>query len=66
MRPVATPARPPLVLPSAPHRPARTLAARLGLALALITFVALVCFLGGDGYRDGDEVPADLSLLDAF
>lgn len=57
--------RPPLRLPSPPVSPLRTLALRLGVALGLITFVALVAYLGRAGYRDGDEI-GTLTLLDAF
>ena len=58
-------ARPPLRLPTRPPRPARTLGLRLLLAIAIITFIAVVAWIGGDGYRDGDEVDG-LSWLDAF
>lgn len=58
--------RPPLRLPSSPSSsPLRTLALRLGFSIGLITFVALVAWIGRDGYRDGDEV-GTLTLLDAF
>jgi voltage-gated potassium channel len=63
---VPLPLQPALSLPSRPRKPARTLAARLAVALGLIAFVALVAYLGGDGYRDGDEDPAEITLLDAF
>ena len=63
---MSLPSRPKLSLPTRPHRPARTLALRLAVALGLITFVALVAWAGGDGYRDGDEMPTSVSLLDAF
>ena len=59
------PSRPALTLPTRPPTPARTLGLRLALALALIAFVALVAWLGRDGYRDGDDV-GDLTVLDAF
>ena len=60
------PTTPALTPPATPPSPVRVLGRRLALAIALIAFVALVCWLGGDGYRDGDEDPADISLLDAF
>lgn len=62
---MAVQSRPPLLLPSRPPTPARTLARRLGLALGLIAFVALVAWIGRDGYRDGDDL-GGVSLLDAF
>lgn len=38
---------------------------RLALAIGLILFVALVAYLGRDGYVDGDEQPAEVTMLDA-
>lgn len=52
-------------LPSAETSAWRRLALRIGIATGLILFVALVCFLGRDGYRDGDEV-GGISVLDAL
>lgn len=55
----------PVELPRSGSRsPLRPFAVRLGVAVGLIVFVAMVCYLGRDGYADaaGDEV----SLLDAF
>lgn len=52
-------------LPQAPAQPYSVLVRRLVLSLALIVAVALVAYLGRDGYKDagaGDGV----SLLDAF
>ncbi len=51
-------------LPARGGGPLQTLARRLGFALGLITIVALVAYLGRDGYSDaaGDGV----TLLDAF
>lgn len=51
-------------LPARDGGPLRTLARRLGFALALTTIVALIAYLGRDGYSDasGDGV----TLLDAF
>jgi len=62
---VPLPSQPALTLPTRPPTPARTLARRLAIAIGLIAFVALVCLLGADGYRDGDEDPAQITLLDA-
>jgi voltage-gated potassium channel len=57
--------RPPLSLPKGESSPARTLLLRLGVAFALIAFVAVVAYIGRDGYRDGDE-QGTMTLLDAF
>jgi len=54
----------PLRLPSRRRGPVRTLAARLGVALALITVIALAVYLDRDGYRDSAQDGVD--LLDAF
>jgi voltage-gated potassium channel len=43
----------------------RKLALRLAFAVSLILFVAVVCFLGREGYRDGDDV-GGLSVVDAL
>jgi voltage-gated potassium channel len=43
----------------------RKLALRLAFAVSLILFVAVVCFVGREGYRDGDAV-GGLSALDAL
>jgi voltage-gated potassium channel len=51
-------------LPAGPRHPLRTIAERLGLALALVVLVALVAYLGRDGYVDSDD--DTVSLLDAF
>jgi voltage-gated potassium channel len=59
------PIPPPLRLPNRPTSPAAVLARRLLIALGLITFVALVAYVGRDGYRDGDQV-GGLTLLDCF
>ena len=59
------PVRPPLRLPASGTSPLATLGRRLLVALGLIAFVALVAYLGRDGYRDGDAV-GGLSVLDAF
>jgi voltage-gated potassium channel len=51
-------------LPEEDRSPLRTIAARLVVAVGLIVFVALLTYIGRDGYVD----PADdsVSLLDAF
>ena len=50
----------PVRLPTAAVGPLRVLAVRLGVAIGLMLFVALVAYLGRDGYRDsaGGEVGA--------
>ena len=50
--------------PGRPHGPVRNILMRLGVAVGLVLFVALLTYAGRDGYVDaaGDEV----SLLDAF
>ena len=50
--------------PGRPHGPVRNILVRLGIAVGLVLFVALLTYAGRDGYVDaaGDEV----SLLDAF
>jgi voltage-gated potassium channel len=63
---VPLPTTPALTLPASAPSPVRVLGRRLALAIALIAFVAIVCWLGGDGYRDGDEDPSEVTLLDAF
>jgi voltage-gated potassium channel len=51
-------------LPEEARSPLRTIAGRLALAVGLVVFVALLTYIGRDGYVD----PADesVSLLDAF
>jgi voltage-gated potassium channel len=51
-------------LPGHEPSPARHLAFRVLLALALVAFVALITYLGRDGYTD--PVDDSVSLLDAF
>jgi voltage-gated potassium channel len=53
-----------VVLPEGTRSPLRTIAGRLALAVGLVVFVALLTYIGRDGYVD----PADdsVSLLDAF
>jgi voltage-gated potassium channel len=50
--------------PGRPHGPLRNILVRIGIAAALVLFVALLTYAGRDGYVDaeGDAV----SLLDAF
>jgi voltage-gated potassium channel len=54
----------PLQLPSGRSTPLRTLAVRLAVAVALVLVVALVTWIGRDGYRDLDETP--VGILDAL
>lgn len=51
-------------LPSGRHSPLWRLLVRVGAALALVVFVALVAYAGRDGYRDA--AGGEVSLLDAF
>jgi voltage-gated potassium channel len=51
-------------LPGIKSSPARTFAVRLGLAVTLVAAVALVTYLGRDGYVDPED--DSVSLLDAF
>jgi voltage-gated potassium channel len=53
-----------LELPGAEPNPIRHLAFRLALALGLVTLVALITYLGRDGYTD--PVDDSVGLLDAF
>lgn len=62
---MTVPIPPPLRLPDRPTSAALVLGRRLLFALSLITFVALVAYLGRDGYRDGDDI-GGLTLLDCF
>ena len=55
----------PVRLPTARTPALVTLGRRVLLAVGLITFVALVAYLGREGYRDGDDL-GGVSLLDAF
>lgn len=50
--------------PGRPHGPVRNIVVRVGIAVGLIVFVALLTYAGRDGFVDaeGDEV----TLLDAF
>lgn len=64
--PMAAPVSPAqrIRLPSSEHTPGRAVLRRVGFAVSLVVFVALVVRLGRDGYSDvtGD----DISLLDAI
>ena len=51
-------------LPGEEASPLAKILRRLGIALALIAFVALVSYAGRDGYTDPED--GDMSLLDAF
>ena len=62
---MAVTVRPSLSLPEQTSSPLLTLARRLLAALGLIAFVAMVAYLGREGYRDGDAL-GTMSLLDAF
>ena len=54
-----------IALPSDEASPARRILRRLGIALGLVVFVAMVTYVGRDGYYDpeGDHT---VSLLDSF
>lgn len=51
-------------LPDVRQGPLRHIATRVGLASALLVFVALLTYLGRDGYIDPED--ESVSLLDAF
>ncbi len=51
-------------LPGAEAGPLRKIGFRLAVALGLITLVALITYLGRDGYVDPED--ETISLLDAF
>jgi voltage-gated potassium channel len=53
-----------IVLPAPVVGPVRAVLQRVVIALTVLTAVALLVWLDGDGYRDGDE--RGVSLLDAF
>jgi len=50
--------------PGRAHGPIRNILVRLGIAVALVLFVALLTYAGRDGYVDAEE--DGVSLLDAF
>ncbi len=50
--------------PGRPHGPLRNIMLRVGIALALILFVALLTYAGRGGYLDAEDDA--VSLLDAF
>lgn len=54
----------PIRLPQAERGPLRLFFNRMAFALGLIVFVAMVAYLGRDGYADADGT--DVGLLDAF
>jgi len=57
--------RVPVQLPGSPATSAlRPFALRVALAIGLIVFVALLCFIGRDGYTDPED--GEVGLLDAF
>jgi voltage-gated potassium channel len=58
------PSVPRLILPGRRVDPTRQLLRRIGIALGVLVLVALVTWIGRDGYRDADGDP--VSLLDAF
>lgn len=51
-------------LPARRRDPLRTIAARLAFAVGLVVLVALVAYVGNDGYVDADD--ESVTLLDAF
>lgn len=54
----------PVDLPGGEASPLRKILGRLAIALGLITFVAIVTYVGRDGYIDPED--GTISLLDAF
>lgn len=54
----------PVVLPGEERGPLRKILGRLAIALALIAFVAVVTYVGRDGYLDPED--GQIGLLDAF
>jgi voltage-gated potassium channel len=50
--------------PGRPHGPVRNILVRVGIALALILFVALLTYAGRDGYVDPED--DSVGLLDSF
>jgi voltage-gated potassium channel len=54
----------PVQLPTPRQRPLRAIGVRVVVALALLFLVAIVAYLGRDGYRD--SAGGDIGLLDAF
>ena len=51
-------------LPGGEPGPLRTILTRVAIALGLIVIVAILAYVGRDGYTDPDD--GDVSLLDAF
>ncbi len=64
--PVASPdiQRAAIQFPDRSHGPIRNIVLRIGIALGLVTFVALLTYLGRDGYLDPED--GHVSLLDSF
>jgi voltage-gated potassium channel len=58
------PDAPRLLFPQARTNPIRSLLQRVGLATGIIAFIAVLTYLGRDGYKDDDGSP--LTLLDAL
>jgi voltage-gated potassium channel len=56
--------RVPVILPGDERGPLRKILGRLAIALALIAFVAVVTYVGRDGYVDPED--GQIGLLDAF
>ena len=54
----------PVDLPGGEASPLRKILGRLAIALGLITYVAIVTYIGRDGYIDPED--GTISLLDAF
>ncbi len=50
--------------PGRPHGPVRNILLRVGIAVGLILFVALLTYVGREGYVDPED--DDVGLLDAF
>ncbi|MGH9118885.1 MAG: potassium channel family protein [Acidimicrobiales bacterium] len=53
-----------ILFPSRPVHPLRSLLRRIGIAAVAVVFIALVTYIGRDGYRDADG--NRLTMLDAF
>jgi len=61
---IVAPSSIPILLPRREHGPLRLFAQRMTIALGLIVFVAMLTYLGREGYVDADGT--DVDLLDAF
>src|SRR5262249_38292776 len=53
-----------ITFPTRPIAPLRSIGRRVGIALAILLFVAVITWIGRDGYSDADGSP--LSFLDAI